>query len=54
MYTGLPFVSWNILPIYSPIIPKASNWMPPKNNMTDSRVGKPDTGSPKSIAFMMT
>ena len=25
MYTGLPFVSWNILPIYSPIIPKASN-----------------------------
>ena len=26
--------------------------MPPKNNMTDSRVGKPDTGSPKSIAFM--
>ncbi len=46
IYGGRPFVSRKIRPIYSPIMPSDSNWIPPRNSMTHIRVGYPATGSP--------
>ena len=54
MYGGRIFVSLKIRPIYSPIIPKAISCTPPKNRITQSKVGNPSTVSPHTIVFTIT
>lgn len=54
IYTGLCFVSMNIRPKYSPMIPSESNCTPPKKSMTMRSVGKPCTGSPKAMVLKNT
>ena len=46
IYTGRFLVSRNILEMYFPIIPKASNWTPPINKMIQTKLAQPETLPP--------
>ena len=53
-YTGLFFDSLKMRPMYSPMMPKQNNCIPPKNNETDINVGNPVTLSPYKIVLTTT
>ena len=40
--------------MYSPIIPIAINWIPPRNNITTIMVGYPGGSPPKISVFAIT
>ena len=53
IYIGLFFVSKYVFDKYNPIIPRHSNWIPPKKNIIVTNDGHPATGSPNANALII-